>query len=453
MKALSIRTTDNNDIKLLPEKLSRKISDAELNSLYKISNRSVSDILKENKNTLLFPQSFIGCKDKIEEDHIFTLYEENNIPVIKTQNIMGFIGFNNNIEIQISSRFCKNGDDYLLHYMLQKAMHLNLFDFKTSTKSDNIWNFLFYLFPFYLNNALNQGLFKKYKHNKYNDPNIRGPVNIAHHIKSNTPFLGKIAYSMREHTYDNDITQLIRHTIEFIKSKELGKMILNNNPQIKENIRLVTDATPSYNKHERHKILARNIRAINHPYFLKYRLLQKLCIQILRHEKLTYGSENDKVYGILFDGAWLWETYLNSLLKEFFEHPDNMSRVGGYKFFVDINTKKDTYEIYPDFISKDKTAIADAKYKPLNNRGFSELRNDYFQLMAYMMRFTSKKGFLIYPNATANKATEYIVKDTDCSISVLGLDIPQHYQNFNDFKKQMYYSEKTLTSYILKTTN
>jgi len=35
---------------------------------------------------------------------------------------------------------------------------------------------------------------------------------------------------------------------------------------------------------------------------------------ILRHDGLKYEGDNGNVYGILFDGAWLWEEYLNTLL-------------------------------------------------------------------------------------------------------------------------------------------
>ncbi len=34
----------------------------------------------------------------------------------------------------------------------------------------------------------------------------------------------------------------------------------------------------------------------------------------LRYEKLKYGSGAKQIYGILFDGAWLWEEYLTTIL-------------------------------------------------------------------------------------------------------------------------------------------
>ncbi|GBR72467.1 hypothetical protein HP1_128 [Candidatus Termititenax spirochaetophilus] len=31
---------------------------------------------------------------------------------------------------------------------------------------------------------------------------------------------------------------------------------------------------------------------------------------------MDYGHEENKIYGILFDGAWLWEEYIAAVLKE-----------------------------------------------------------------------------------------------------------------------------------------
>ena len=39
--------------------------------------------------------------------------------------------------------------------------------------------------------------------------------------KKNIPFMGKIAYTTREHSYNNNLTQLVRHTIEYIKTHPL----------------------------------------------------------------------------------------------------------------------------------------------------------------------------------------------------------------------------------------
>ena len=45
-------------------------------------------------------------------------------------------------------------------------------------------------------------------------------------VKKNTPFIGNIAYSQREYSYDNYLMELVRHTIEFMKKTPCGSLLL-----------------------------------------------------------------------------------------------------------------------------------------------------------------------------------------------------------------------------------
>ena len=83
-----------------------------------------------------------------------------------------------------------------------------------------------FIFPKYLENAIRKGLYKHYIHKQYNDTNIKGKIDIPRHLIKNTPFIGNIAYSQRLFSYDNMLMELIRHTIEFVKSKSYGSIIL-----------------------------------------------------------------------------------------------------------------------------------------------------------------------------------------------------------------------------------
>ena len=75
---------------------------------------------------------------------------------------------------------------------------------------------------------MRKGIFRQYRRFEYNNANIKGNIDIARHIKLNTPFTGKVAYSTREFTQDNELMQLVRHTIEFIRlSTKNGRRILN----------------------------------------------------------------------------------------------------------------------------------------------------------------------------------------------------------------------------------
>ncbi|MEW5208274.1 5-methylcytosine restriction system specificity protein McrC, partial [Bacillus cereus] len=68
-------------------------------------------------------------------------------------------------------------------------------------------------------------------------------------------------------------------------------------------------------------------------YYREYCELQNLCLLILQHQKHQIGMGSKKVYGLLFDGAWLWEEYMNSIVDEIFYHPMNKATKGSQRLF------------------------------------------------------------------------------------------------------------------------
>ena len=195
-----------------------------LENLKKIAENPINKLsLDDNPNLLIFPQNFNEYGDKIGDQYVFEIDESK----LMTNNIMGFIGYGKT-KVRIHSRFAQGEDDYFLHYMLQKVFAINLFDLKYHADDESIFDFLIYLFPAFLKRAIRQGLYKEYQTRAYNDANIRGRIDVSRHIRQNTPFAGNVAYSTREYAYDNHVTQLIRHTIEFISNHPYGGGILQN---------------------------------------------------------------------------------------------------------------------------------------------------------------------------------------------------------------------------------
>lgn len=414
-----------------------KLSNADtkdLENLKLISNVKISDLSNSNHNLLVFPRDFNQYGDNINENCILSLSGEE----ISTGNIMGFIGVNET-QLTIKSRFDSNNPDYFMHYMLQKVFSINLFDMKHSKSTEPIFDFLIYLFPYYLKKALAQGLFKKYQRFEHNDANVKGSINVTQHIRQNIPFHGTVAYTTREHSYDNEITQLVRHTIEYIRLKEAGKTILSSNSETKNCVSQIVMATPSYSNQKRVQIINQNLRPIRHPYFSEYTALQKLCIQILRHEAIKFGEEKDQVYGVLFDGAWLWEEYLYTILKPLgFKHPENRTNVGGIRMFdnqYDENHfDKCHRRLYPDFYSKKDKMILDAKYKHLDEKVG---RDDLYQVVTYMHCMKYQLGGYLYPADKDCQFISYKLAGMGGEIKVIPLRIPQATQNWDDFIKDM----------------
>ncbi len=362
---------------------------------------------------------------------------------------MGFLGYGDE-RLVIASRFCGEGEDYFFQYLLDKVLDFpNIVDLDADANQDNrLFNFLLFLFPYYLKAAMRKGLFKKYIRHRYNDGNVKGTIDVARHIEKNIPFVGNVAYSQREFSYDNSLMELVRHTIEFIKRKPYGNKLLI---KVKDEVKLVIDATPGYEPYDRQKIIEQNKKnTVRHAYFREYLALQRLCLLILRHQRHQIGTGARQIYGILFDGAWLWEEYVNSLIEDVFYHPMNKGGKGAQRLF-DGNVGL----IYPDFISRnsEKRMIADAKYKPINNIG----NRDYLQVLAYMFRFDAKIGYYLYPEAKnadnlllrMNRGSTYeknVMPRDDISVLKHGLKIPMDAQNYSEFKAKMKVQEQEFTS-------
>lgn len=178
--------------------------------------------------------------------------------------------------------------------MLQKVLCVNVVNLSHGTTNERIFDFLLYLFPKFLKEALAQGVYKEYLRNEYNDANIRGVIDINRHLKTNLPFNGRIAYRTREFSYDNHVTELIRHTIDYIGKTSFGKMLLENDAETHASVAQIISATPSYSRQEREKIIKSNSKIVNHPYYFRYTPLQRLCLRILRHEKLSTEQKRIK---------------------------------------------------------------------------------------------------------------------------------------------------------------
>ena len=428
-----LQITDNHDWKDCRSFfIDDNCSDDDIQNLRKIADVKIKDLsFEDNPNLLVFPRDLNCHGDKISESNIISM---NHRDEISTSNIMGFVGINET-QIDIKSRFAKDdGADYFLHYMLQKVFAINLFDIKHSSNKENIFDFLVYLFPYFLKKALAQGVFKKYQKNEYNDARVRGSIDFQRHIKYNIPFRGNIAYNVKEHSHDNELTQLIRHTIEFIKTKKHLSFILNNDLETKECVAQINMATPSYNMRERNFIINKNLRLLYHPYYSAYTALQKICLQILRHETIKFGKEKDKVYGVLFDGAWLWEEFLFTILKDYgFKHPKNKDVSGGFRMFRDAKSDDDIDDnyrrLYPDFYKDD--FVIDAKYKHLEN-GVG--REDLYQLVTYMYCKKATNGAYIYPCKDKNiKASKFQLVGYEGFISVMPFYVPQSANSYEEF--------------------
>jgi 5-methylcytosine-specific restriction endonuclease McrBC regulatory subunit McrC len=221
---------------------------------------------------------------------------------------------------------------------------------------------------------------------------------------------------------------------------------------MRQAVKVISDATPSYSYRERHSIINKNLRPISHPYYGEYIDLQRLCLQILRHDELKYGQEENEIYGVLIDAAWLWEEYLADVLNSKFNH--YVKDIGKRFYLFENNIQR----IIPDYLSIDRTIVADAKYIPLDQKEEYEEEKAtaiYYKTIAYMSRFCSNKGYLLYPHKDCSTSpyTEYLLQSETPTINrfiiKVGMRIPKMCQDYLAFVGRMSQEETTFKDLIL----
>ena len=418
----------------------------------KLNDKELSKLQEnESERFIIFPYDISESSSIKKDNYIF----ESVKGEVFTKNIVGFLKQGKE-EIRITTRFYKgkkDGSDFFLDYMLGKVLNYNIISHELDVKThDSYHDLLRFLFPFYLNQAMKKGIYKQYVKRKYNDANIKGPIDIARHIKINTPFLGKVAYRTREFSFDNHLTQLIRHTIEKLESDygftSVGDEIF------KENVRAIKGETNNYSKGERQDILRLNIQnPVRHGYYEEYYQLQKLCIQILKDEEVGFEDDDTKIHGIIIDISWLWEEYLAILLAGY-KHP----KVDESIYDRNIYKEGKSVKVRPDFYCNYKKMILDAKYKRYNTKKLKG--EDLFQIISYLHYKKANKAGVIYPSKKYAKYDEedgvelssevYEVKveiegfleGFGGMIFKLPLIIPQYKDKYEIFVKEIEDSEK-----------
>lgn len=321
---------------------------------------------------------------------------------------------------------------------------------------DQYGDFLIYLFPMMLQRAMRRGILKSYVNRNYNNANLKGKIDLPRHIRQNKPTTGRIAYSVREYSADNMVMQLIRHCIEFLQHHKVGRVILNCDADIKKTVRTIKELTPTYRASELQLVISKNRKSFIHPLYAEYRPLQQLCVAILEHRKVCYGTNKNKIHGILFDGAWLWEEYIGIVLKDLMEH---RKRGNGFKLFDKPDATGSFQTIIPDYIRiggiDEPNFVGDAKYMMLQNitsMGSERASAVYYKTIMYMYRFNSKKGFLFYPfkqGEEGNMITDFPITDTDGHLYKVGMPITDT-STFQDFCMEMLANEERFLEVITR---
>lgn len=334
-----------------------------------------------------------------------------------TGNFVGVLSLGNDCCIEIYSRFEHDKHDKqdkhdkhkfaFINHMLNKIYDLNDLFLTQGGNNKTELNFECLLklrFLSKLKNAYREGEYKSYEKVHKDDTSPRGTIDIARHIKLNLcPENYKVAYSYNEYTSKNSYIYLVRLCYEMLfqngkkpKGKEVDDLLFKSQ---------------DYWSYDKRQIIHKNEnKPITSPLFKCHRELQKFCLDMLRHKKMTldsFGTEDGK-YGVLIDCAWLWEEYVATLLKDYFIHK-TMSSKDKDSLFVD-EQGGGIQRIIPDYIGKNSIpVIADAKY--MNLYGKRDLQDEqrnsvYYKTVMYMQRYQAKLGMIFYPSKSEGDNAE-----------------------------------------------
>ncbi len=426
-----------------------ELSDDEVSKLLRFAGRGLKKLCSDNPSLLLFPDCLGDNGDGIDEP-LYSIVGKR----LWTGNIVGFWGVDG-VNVRVHSRFDDDERQYFFHYMLQRIAGVNVFDLKTLPDPENdIWNFLIYLFPMALKKAVRQGIFRAYRVFRYNDDRVKGAIDVPRFIRRDIPFAGSIAYTTREHTANNHVLQLVRHTIEFIR--RTAPVLLSIDSEMQQAVETVVQATSNYSDRSRSRVIAVNLRPVRHPFYSAYTGLQKLCLQILRYEKLSFGESDGSVCGVVFDAAWLWEEYLHSIFKSDprwngMVHPRNKIKTDPVFFY-----KPDKYhkyyrsDHYPDFHDPAYGIVLDAKYKFDN--GIE--RNDLLQMVSYLHILEYRTGVFLKPDSvvTVYREDGTLATSRGETIGVAKLKIPQvnNVEGYRDFLKRLSDEEQLFHKEVMR---
>jgi hypothetical protein len=287
----------------------------------------------------------------------FTLATGNLIGCVKSEGYT----------LRVSSRF---GDEFLKYIIADADGFVELPDHGGMMKGDYEW-LLVYLWLVKLKKAYRLGLPKAYETRSETLTQVRGRLDPFDYFRNQDRARYKCTY--REHSYNNDTTQLIARTLKHLDSHDFlrGAHTLNHTFQI------VTQGQRS----RLQDLLATG--PVKNPYYADYNPVIALSKQILRNELSDFGDQS-QTSAFFFDVSMLFEYFVRKLLR----------RVGmslrdktGCTWPVprgqpNTNRKRD---LIPDLVFdyEGRSFVFDVKYKRFDFRDGVK-REDLFQLHTYI---------------------------------------------------------------------
>lgn len=341
-----------------------------------------------------------------------------NFAETMTQNYVGVLHYKTDDEevtVKILSRFDKaDPNQQFLNYMLHKVGDSNIHithEMSALVSKDTMLKRLFFLrFIELLQLAHKKGIYRQYRTLQYNDPKLKGSLNINRYIKRAGLKDGNITYDVRERVINNPINVLLLQAYEkMLKDGDANiRMITEQMPAIRAYIQQLEKEIPTYSSYDVHKLLKETKHAVTHPYYLVIEELRKVARDILMNRGIDiFLNSRTAVHGVLLDVNLLWEQFVVHMLN----HSPHMEKykVKSQQHIKVLNLGNNNSSlttIIPDtvFYDGDKPVfILDAKHKlkwqqvVIDGEVTSSFRDDIFQIVSYMNFLSCHSGGVIFP--------------------------------------------------------
>lgn len=286
--------------------------------------------------------------------------------------------------------------------------------------NSNSFLLLYYIaFISRLNEVLKYGLYREYIELENNLTYLKERLKLSDHLRINHVNKHLLYCEFSELTPNNLINQTIVSTLNIIQRN------FKNYKLLQHEIRKITaglfNEVVNYNK-----INISSVKNIKYNRQNKrYEEIVTYCVNILQNIGGTFSSDNKTNYSAFYvDMNDLFEKYVEKrLIKTFSSASDNTDDFNKIRSIIFNNNHSDNgyyietqsqghyaldedkvFTIKPDFLIKnlngDVIAIADAKYKRLNNNkqnNYGISSSDVYQLLSYAHKFNTNTIILIYP--------------------------------------------------------
>lgn len=420
---------------------------------------SLKEFLKEVKNLEIDREKpIIFDSQKYEhnssDQRILDYYQFDSHIFIKTSNLVGFLGNENN-SIFIGSRF---GDAFLLYLVSRSSGYLPLEDlggYSSFNNSEKMQVFMALYWKIRLTIASRLGFPKVYIKKTERTSRLKGSLDVLDY-SLNYPSPKYICH-YKEHSYDNPAIYLFIKTYETLKKNPKAENILIPLKGIYSEMKIISEGK----KKSIQEILKTPF--FTNPYYRDYNEVITLSKKILLSESSITGSKNES---FIFDISMLYEYFIKSLIEE--NILLSLKKKDELKLKVSTGGDSKTHHnLEPDFLwenEKGSYCLFDAKYKRfVSSSGVK--REDLFQLHTYLRTLSQKEevqccGF-IYPREKGLGPEKFRVdfienkEGKDIPFYILFFDIPSQKKediHFKNFQSEMAESIKSFKEIVQDIT-